>query len=93
MPQFYVRNPGLIQNQAQNQAQNLATLAGAFQLQVEVDIPGDVTINPSMGLTLTGTGTAWDTTYFIDTVTHEFSFEGGFRTTIEGKTGNGSDGL
>jgi phage protein D len=88
MPRFFQRLPGLTQGQANAQAQRLQSLASAFQMQVEVDIPGDVTINATMSLNLTGTGTAWDTTYYIDSVTHEFSFEGGFRTTIEAKTGN-----
>jgi phage protein D len=89
MPQFFQRIPGLTSDQANSQAQRLQSLANAFQMQVEVDMPGDVTVNPTQSLTLTGTGTAWDTTYYIDTVTHEFSFEEGFRTTIEAKTGNG----
>jgi phage protein D len=87
---FFQRLPSLTQDQANSQAQRLQSLASSFQMQVGVDIPGDVTINATMSLTLTGTGTAWDTTYYIDTVTHEFSFEEGFRTTIEAKTAVGS---
>jgi phage protein D len=90
MPRFFQRLPGLTSDQADAQAQRLQSLASAFQMQVEVDIPGDSSINATMSLNLTGTGTAWDQTYYIDTVTHEFSFEDGFRTTIEAKTMVGS---
>lgn len=39
--------------------------------------PGDVTINPAtMGLSLSGTGTAFDQDYIISTVAHRFSLKG-----------------
>jgi phage protein D len=83
--EFFDIRPGLTQGQATAQAQSTAKLAGAFQKQVEVDMPGDVNVTQSMTLTLSGTGTSWDQSYLIEAVTHRINAHQGYRMLIEAK--------
>lgn len=82
---FYTYSAGLLQDQVKNIALRQAQEVQTFKRIVEVNAPGDVNVNPQMSLTLSGTGTCFDQSYYIDTVTHVFDFEGGYRMTVEAK--------
>jgi phage protein D len=57
------------------------------------NLPGDVTVNPAtMGLMLSGTGTAFDQNYIISTVAHHFSFGSGYAMDIGAHNQDGSRG-
>jgi phage protein D len=91
--EFYDRKPGLTQDQAQAQATSTAKMAGAFQKQIEIDVPGDVTVTQSMMVNLSGTQSSWDQAYYIESVTHKFSTHQGYRMTIEAKNVDPGSGL
>jgi hypothetical protein len=82
---FYQYRAGLLQDQIKNIALRQSQEVSTFKRQVEVNAPGDVNVNPRMSLSLSGTQTCADQSYFIDTVTHFFDFEMGYRMTVEAK--------
>jgi hypothetical protein len=82
---FYQYRPGLLQDQVQNIALRQAQEVSSFKKLVEVNAPGDVNVNPRMELSLSGTQSCFDQSYYIDTVTHSFDFETGYRMTVEAK--------
>jgi len=87
--QFYQRLHNRRQDQADRNAKALYKKARSFNRRIEFNAPGDVNVRPDMTATLSGTGTAWDRTYQIKTVTFLFdqpegaSESGGFTMTIE----------
>ncbi len=83
--QFYQRAADNTQDQSQQQAENQKNQVADQIMQVEVDCPGDCNVNPEMSLTLSGTGTAFDMTYFIQQVQHTISWEGGYRMLVEAR--------
>ena len=48
-------------------------------------MPGELTLSPRSMLTLSGTGTAFDQSYFIDTIERVLNFETGFTQHIRAK--------
>jgi hypothetical protein len=83
--EFYSYRPGLLQDQVQNLATRQMQEVETFAKTVEVNAPGDVNVNPRMQLALSGTQSCFDQSYFIDTVTHYFDLETGYRMTVEAK--------
>lgn len=49
---------------------------------ISIDAPGDVTIDPSMMLVLTGTGTAFDQPYVISDIEHRWGWGEGYRMSV-----------
>lgn len=50
--------------------------------EVDIEMPGDVTIDPQSELELTGTGTKFDQSYLISGVVHRFDINGGYQMTV-----------
>ena len=46
---------------------------------IEVDMPGELNLNPSSRVNLSGTNTSWDQLYYIDEITRSLSFGEGFK--------------
>lgn len=63
-------------------AQSKLTEITSHERTVSVDAPGDVTIDPSMTLVLTGTGTGFDQSYVISDISHRLSWGEGYRMTV-----------
>lgn len=58
----------------------------------EFDLPGDITLDPTMRINLTGTGTDADQVYIISDITHKFSFDGGYHMSVNGRNVDDSRG-
>jgi phage protein D len=67
-------------------------IAATFTKEVDVTAPGDVNIDPTMALVLSGTGTAFDQSYIIYQITHTFHFEHGYRMNVIAKNQDESGG-
>lgn len=90
MPQEYYQHvPGERHDQVERRARVRARIAGLFEKQIEWMGPGDVNVDPRMTVPLTGTASAWDQSYIIQTITFVFdqpegaSEYGGFTMTVE----------
>lgn len=57
----------------------------AHEMKMSVDLPGDDKLDANMTVTLKGTGTAWDQTYYADSVTRSLDFESGYRMSLDSK--------
>lgn len=73
--------------QVQAEAQKRFDQFISHEKPIEVTLPGDETLTILQPLQLTGTGTAWDANYPIDTITRSMSFQSGFEMTIRAQTG------
>lgn len=89
---LYNRVAGNTQEQSQAQAQKMVDLMANQIMQVDVECPGNVNVDPTWILQLNGTQTVFDMSYYIQSVTHEFDFESGYRMTVEARNepGGGS---
>jgi phage protein D len=83
--QMYKRTPGLTQNQVDNVQARDQRQAAEKQFRVEVSLAGDVSVQPTMMLALSGT--AFDQRFYMETVEHQFSFDSGYRMEISAKNG------
>lgn len=70
--EFYSRTPGRRFDQVQRQAKADARKAGFYERQIELTAPGDVNLDPSKTMSLSGTGTSWDASYIIQSATFVF---------------------
>lgn len=82
------RLPNLSQEQADKIATQRLDENTRHELSVEVEMPGDPTLDPRMQLVLSGTGTIFDQAYAIDSIDHEISFDSGYRMTVRTKGRN-----
>ena len=55
------------------------------ELNLTATLPGDLSLDPHMALSLTGTGTIYDTTYQIDEVEFSMGWDDGFEATVHAK--------
>ena len=55
---------------------------------IEIECPGDETLTILQPIQVTGTGTAWDTSYPIDTIERTMNLQDGFRMAVRAKTGS-----
>lgn len=85
---YEYRLPSLTQEQADNIAQQRLDENTKHELTLTCDAPGDTSITVPGKVQLTGTGTDFDQTYFLTTVTH--SVRDGYRMAIAAK--NKSEG-
>ena len=83
---YEYRVPGLNQEQADKIAEKRLAENTRHEISIEVSAPGDTSIDVRMKLQLSGTGTAFDQSYSIDTIEHAISFDGGYRMNIRGKS-------
>ena len=82
---YHIHHPQLTQSQANSRAKAHSDKAMRHELDVSVEIPGDISVTPRMNLLLSGTNSAWDQLHDISTVTHKVSVDGGFTTSISTK--------
>ena len=73
----YVR-PGWSQQAALAYAQAQYADILRHERTVTVSMPGDLTMTQRSMVSLTGTGTSFDTVYFVDEIERSFSLDGGF---------------
>ena len=82
---------GATQDQLQNFSTKKSREHAKHAFDIDVEIPGDLTVTPRMSLQLSGTGTSFDTQYDVQDVKHEAEWGAGFVTHVTGKTsGSGS---
>ncbi len=73
---FEYSHPQLDQDQAQNIADKRHREAVRHEMTCNVTVPGKASVQPPMKLNLSGTGTAFDQMYFIDTINHRVGGNG-----------------
>jgi hypothetical protein len=87
----YVTTPEHTQDQTTKRAQTVSNQISQFEYSAEVSAPGNVSVNPTCKLQISGTESAFDQTYDIMSVIHRFSVEHGYTMDIEGRaSGSGS---
>ncbi len=74
--------PNLTPDAALRYAQNQARILSQLERVVTVRMPGELTLTPRDLVSLTGTGTSWDQTYFVDTLERRLSWSSGFEQTV-----------
>lgn len=85
-PQTYSYTfPNLTKDQAKQKAQQLARAITSHELLVDITMPGDITLTKKSLLQVTGTGTVFDTQYYVDSIMSKLSFDGGFEMTVRAK--------
>ena len=77
-----VVRPNLSPNDALQLAQRILADLSAHERVVTVELPGEVTLSPRSQISLTGTGTDFDQTYYISEISRHFSSDHGFTETI-----------
>lgn len=73
-----VVRPNLSSNDALQLAQRILSDLSSHERIVHADLPGDVTLTPRSRITLTGTNTDFDQTYYIAEIDRQFSLRHGF---------------
>jgi hypothetical protein len=93
--QRYVKFPNLTPDQTRNAATCHTKQTAQHEFLCEVTMAGDSRVNPTMTMTLVGTGTAFDRTYQIMSVIHRISASAGHTMEIvgqaDGNSGSGSN--
>lgn len=77
--------PNLSQDEALKLAQRKLAELTRHERILQAIMPGELTLSPRSLLILTGTGTAFDQPYFIDTIDRALNFETGFTQHIRAK--------
>lgn len=77
--------PNLSESEAQIRANQIALDLTKHERVIDVDMPGDLTLDARMLVKLGGTGTSFDQLYHIDHITRSISFSEGFRQTVRMK--------
>lgn len=92
--ELYSEEPGMRQSEVERKARAMSRMAGMFEKQIDWTGPGDVNVDPRMNAVLSGTGSAWDQSYVIQSITFVFNQpdgvtdNGGFTMTIEAANQN-----
>lgn len=84
--------PGLTDSQVEKIAAKRQIEKQRHEMQVQIVMPGDVDLDPRRMLTLSGTDSAWDQDYHIDTISHAFSPVDGYTMSIAAKNKKGGEG-
>jgi phage protein D len=77
--------PNLTEAEAQAMANKIRADLSAHERLLEFERPADLTLSARTVITLQGTGSSWDTTYYADSVTREMSIERGFTMRVKAK--------
>jgi phage protein D len=81
---YHLRSPGLTSDAAQAAAQAQAEQITRHERLFEMETPPDVTTTPRNQVQISGTGTSWDQSYWIDVVDRSMRW-GEFTQTVSGK--------
>lgn len=84
--------PGLTDAQVEKIATKRQIEKQRHEMHVQFVMPGDVALDPRMMLSLSGTDSAWDQDYHIDTISHFFSPLDGYTMSISAKNKKGGEG-
>lgn len=77
---IFVR-PNLTEDQALQLAQTTAEQITRQERHVEIEMPGELTLSPRSQVAITGTGTSFDQSYWVDSIHRQVSMAG-FRQTL-----------
>ncbi len=77
--------PGLTQEQALQRAQTIYAELIAHEMKLSAVLPGDNILGIDTMVQVMGTGTAWDQTYYPDSVTRRMSFDEGYSMNLHAK--------
>lgn len=77
--------PGLTLAQAQAKANALLADLSKHERRVSFDVPNDLALTPRNLIAVQGTGTGFDQTFFVDTISRDISFGGGFSMHVAAK--------
>lgn len=85
-PQQYVYTiAGLTPEQCQQRANQLLAELSRHEMRLNLSGPADNVLGKTSVIALSGTGTAFDQTYYPDVISREFSPEEGYRWTVQAK--------
>jgi phage protein D len=82
---YTFKMPGLDQGQAQLIANAKLDEITKHERKIDVTLPGELLLQPRQLVAVTGTGTSFDQSYFIDEINRRVSLEEGFMETIRMK--------
>lgn len=82
---YSVSRPNIASTTAQAMAAQLLQSIAREAMSVQFTMPGDAVLSAQCPIRLEGTGTAFDTTYTIDSITRAFHARSGFSQTIRAK--------
>jgi hypothetical protein len=77
--------PNIDKQRALQIAQQKYDLIVKHEMKFSCRLPGDVTLDTQTLVQVSGTGTAWDQTYYPSSIVRRMSFDGGFEMTANGK--------
>ena len=84
--QTFVRTiPNLTQEQADQKAQALYTQITQHEMKLTAELPGDVILDTTSTIQVTGTSTAFDQIYYPDSITRRMSWDDGFSMSLSAK--------
>lgn len=85
---YEMHYPGMNQKEVETLAKTRATETIHHEMCVEIEMPGDLSLDVTQQIQLSGTGTAFDQAYDIDELTFDYESgeEGFFSMTIVGKS-------
>jgi phage protein D len=87
-----VVRPNLSPNEALQLAQRILTDLSGHERLVHAELPGELTLTPRSQVTLTGTGTDFDQTYYVAELDRHFSVQHGFTQRLRLKNANPVNG-
>jgi phage protein D len=79
---YHFRAANLTKQQQDRVTKSKVRETASHERTVEIEMPGDVKIDPRMRLALSGTGTAFDQDYIMSGTTHRMDQQGGYQMTI-----------
>jgi phage protein D len=90
--EFIDHIPGLTDDQVEKIATKKQIERQRHEMQIEVVMPGDVNFDARMMVELSGTGSAWDQEYHVNTCTHQFNTFNGYTMRISAQNKKGGEG-
>lgn len=74
--------PGMQPDEALKFAQQQARILTMLERVVTIEMPGELELTPRSLVSLSGTGTSWDQTYYVDTISRNIAWDSGFKQTV-----------
>ncbi len=73
--------PNLTEDQALQLAQSMLEQLGRHERTLDIEMPGELVMSPRSQIAVTGTGTSFDQSYWVDSIHRQVSM-GGFRQSV-----------